>query len=151
MTSNTALATGASVASILLIWEHMCRVRGIRYRPSVALHKTADQMASAARWTGRQVARLSSFLLYLPDISGVLKTLGDLGDGVVSVVASPIEFFQGYAQAVRSLYNSSPRIVIGSGVLVGAAAALAVWGPFDHKLLVKNYHFVVGSAGSTKP
>jgi hypothetical protein len=101
----------------LLTWEHVGRTMiGTTLRPSVWFTFCTETAQQMFRSMGKFWAILSSFLVYL-DLKEIKITLIDLVKPCVEFIASPLNFFSGFAAHAWTYLSDEGLVYVGAFIL----------------------------------
>jgi len=118
LVSKRTLIGGAGVGLVIFGWEHVARINGCRFKPSVGLAKC--QYYAECGWTemGKLVACISSFY-NLINIGELGETAKDLVNPTIGLTTSFMEFFTGYSEFIKQNYGKNRFMTImGTATIV---------------------------------
>ena len=111
----------AGIFGATFIWEHVARINNSNLKPSRFINSLADYAADTFEFIGRQLARLSSFYVYIR-LHEVFFTLWDLLRPTVVLMVTPFGIIYGYVTAME-VYNHPGLILAGSATLAAGTVA----------------------------
>ena len=109
----------------ILLAEHFGRIYGIRKRPSYFLGLLSEYSTHIFNFIGIQIARLSSFVLYLK-MDELMITVWSILEPIFYITISPVNVIIGYfSQALKYQYKTW-QIYLGSIIIVIILSTLAL-------------------------
>ena len=119
MLTTLQISVGVAAALVGVVsWEHVCRINGILFKPSVGIRWAARVCGRFWNWMGKALAIASSFLTYL---EGLGETIADLARPTIDLGTSFVHLVYGFAEQA-STYKYPILITVGCLLAVGGVA-----------------------------
>lgn len=101
----------------ILLVEHFGRIYGIQKRPSYFLELLSTYAMDTFNFIGIQIARLSSFMLYLK-MDELMITIWNILRPTLYIIISPLNTLNGYVSQALTYEYKSWQIYFGSMIIM---------------------------------